>query len=105
MDELHKSLLFTFNNYINNIFDKISEDLNIDRHLLDKYIDNSANELLKINDDHLIVIPDISDDENLHGTDSKIDITKCIKITNKGKQCDYKPKPNSSYCGRHSNCE
>lgn len=104
MDELHKSLLFTYNNYINDILDKISEDFNIERHVLDKYIYNYQNESPKMNDDHLIVIPDISDDESPTPVDNKIDTTKCIKITNKGKQCDYKPKPNSSYCGRHSNC-
>lgn len=100
MDELIRSLLYTYTQYTNAILDKISEDFNIDRGELDKYVESTPS--ININSDQLIVIPDVSEnDDNVK--EDVIDNTKCMKITKKGKQCDYKPKPNSSFCGRHSN--
>jgi hypothetical protein len=101
------------------VLDNISIDFNINREELNKY----SNEIIvqeTINQNNVIELPIISDDENMEKVCNPIELNnipnidltqtnnsnlnniKCKQMTQKGKQCDYKSKPNSEYCGRHS---
>jgi len=81
--QLSLVLQFVVNKNISIILDKISDDFQIQRSLLDKYLTNQ--------------------DANIDtSTATKSQQMVCQGKTKKGDSCTNKPKPGTIYCGKHS---